>query len=70
MKQQVKVVGQTQEYPGTITWYQYAVKCPECSKWSGDYGDVSWTDPDGHVHHLCTPCGDEVFPLDESADER
>ena len=62
MSKQVKqIVGQTQEYPGTIPWYVYAVRCPVCKRMVTEYGDVSEVDSDGDEHYLCIPCGDKVW---------
>ena len=62
MKQQQHIIDGRPEYPGTVTWYDYEILCPECGKWCDDYGEVSTDDDDGDMHYLCNPCGEKVFP--------
>lgn len=70
MPQEKRVISSLTEYPGTTTWREYEVLCPECKKWSAKYGDVS-TDVDGEQHWLCTPCADayqaEIAPFAHDA---
>ena len=56
-----RVIGYDQDYPGSYRWPIYEILCPECKKWSKDYGNVTVEIDDEDIP-LCEKCGDEIFP--------
>lgn len=64
MQQNKRQIGVERDYPGSFAWPVFEVYCPECHKFSGDYGDIDMTDDDGDIHMLCGPCGNTLFPAE------
>ena len=56
-----RIVGGTHEPVGTagetIFWPDKELLCPECKKWSKDYGNFSVSNEDGTESYICEDCG-------------
>lgn len=57
MKQEKHVISRTQEYPGTVTWTDFSVRCPICKQMVANYGEIEELDDDGDWHQVCVECG-------------
>lgn len=58
MPQPKRLIGHEKEYP--YAWPIYEVFCPECKRWSKDYGDVDVEIPNGEDHSLCLECSEKI----------
>jgi hypothetical protein len=63
-KNQFRCVGGTHEPVGTrgetIFWPDRELRCPECGKWTRNFGDVSQTNRDGTESYICDECAKDV----------
>jgi predicted RNA-binding Zn-ribbon protein involved in translation (DUF1610 family) len=57
MPQPERTYGHEQDYPGSYRWPMVEVLCPECGKWTREYGEVS-TLVGSEEHYLCPKCGE------------
>lgn len=55
-----RTVGGTSEPVGTagetIFWPDRELRCPECKRWTANFGDVSVTNDDGTESYICNDC--------------
>ena len=60
ISQQKRVVRRYQEYPGSVWHEDYEILCPECNRWSANYGNVDQLQENGEWWYLCVDCGEKV----------
>lgn len=67
-KNQKRAVRNLQEYPGACVWTDYESLCPNCGRWTEDYGEVD-TKIGEDWYSLCHQCGEKAIEEDDRLEE-